>query len=122
MRFVALILIGSLAGCAVEQCPPSTMEIDGLCVRREEQDAGTSTGGATQAGGACRKAGELRCAMGSEVSRQRCVAGQWQDAPPCSEASVCQRAGADVGTCVEIADRCPELEPAAITIIALLAI
>jgi hypothetical protein len=34
----------ALAGCAVEECPPSTMEIDGLCVRQEESGGASSTG------------------------------------------------------------------------------
>jgi hypothetical protein len=97
--------------CASEQCPPSTVEVDGKCLRRETLDAGKPQGGAiVAAAGTCQKEGELRCATGSEAGRQRCVAGQWQDAPSCPESSVCQRSGAEVGTCAVIADRCPELE------------
>jgi hypothetical protein len=81
-----------------------------MCLHREE-DPGKPKGGAIVATtDGCQKEGELRCAIGSEVGRQRCVAGQWQDAPSCPESSVCQRSGAEVGTCAEVEDRCPELE------------
>jgi hypothetical protein len=109
MRFLLLVALATLVACAPEQCPPSTMEVDGFCLRHEA-DAGKPQGGAiVAAGGVCEKAGELRCETGSEVGRLRCVGGQWQDAPPCSESALCQRAGAAAGMCIEIVDRCAEL-------------
>lgn len=115
MRLLSLIAVILVVGaCTADRCPPSTEEVDGRCVRQEDEaSAKSEKGAAVGASAACEKEGAMRCVVGSEVSRERCVSGHWQDYDPCPAASVCQRSATKVGTCGPAVDRCAELdEPA----------
>lgn len=110
MRVFGLIaLISALAACGTDQCPPSTVEVNGLCMHPDDQAAKSQGGAIVGASGPCEKEGEMRCVAGSEVERQRCTAGRWQDQEACPAPTVCQRTASKVGTCSVGVDRCPEL-------------